>query len=64
MALSDCVKCFDTPCMCGHAYRRWPTNRVEDLIAVLEKERRSRFEFPVLSEGDVDECLPVGSKPD
>lgn len=27
MALSDCPKCWETPCACGHEYRNWPRAR-------------------------------------
>lgn len=23
MAMSDCIHCWDAPCMCGHRYRNW-----------------------------------------
>lgn len=23
MALSDCVKCWETPCICGHEFPKW-----------------------------------------
>jgi hypothetical protein len=24
MALSDCIECWNTPCICGHEYKNWP----------------------------------------
>lgn len=35
MAMSDCVKCWDTPCRCGHDYREWsPENRGQLILAI------------------------------
>lgn len=36
MALSDCPKCWDTPCECGHEYRSWSVKRLERLIQTLQ----------------------------
>lgn len=36
MAMSDCVKCWDTPCRCGHDYRNWSKeSKVELILAVV-----------------------------
>lgn len=36
MALSDCEKCWNTPCDCGWEYRDWSVNhRIERAAAVL-----------------------------
>lgn len=24
MSMSDCIKCWDSPCSCGHDYSTWP----------------------------------------
>lgn len=37
MAMSDCVKCWDTPCTCGHDYKDWTEVRLEAQIAMLQK---------------------------
>lgn len=37
MAISDCEKCWETPCECGHGYRFWSTNRLEAQIKMLQK---------------------------
>lgn len=37
MALSDCPKCWETPCACGHLYRRWTEQRLENHISMLSK---------------------------
>jgi hypothetical protein len=28
MAMSDCEKCWDTPCECGWEYRKWDKKRL------------------------------------
>ena len=28
MALSDCIKCWSTPCECGYDYRDWSWERI------------------------------------
>lgn len=35
MGLSDCEKCWETPCICGHSYQGWSTERIERLIKEL-----------------------------
>ena len=37
MAMSDCEKCWETPCVCGHGWQRW-LNRLNpnDLIRLIE----------------------------
>jgi len=37
MSMSDCEKCWETPCSCGYGYERWPTERRVELAAVLLK---------------------------
>ncbi len=37
MALSDCEKCWETPCMCGHDYKTMPIKRVIQLRDTLNK---------------------------
>lgn len=35
MAMSDCVKCWNTPCTCGYEYRNWTKEARERLAAVV-----------------------------
>ncbi len=37
MSLSDCEKCWDTPCTCGWDYRDWSIERLKDQIQMLKK---------------------------
>ena len=36
MSMSDCVKCWDTPCTCGHEYKDWKTDRLIAMRDVLQ----------------------------
>lgn len=36
MSLSDCPKCWDTPCTCGHGYSNWDEQRILDQIKMLQ----------------------------
>jgi predicted RNA-binding protein with PIN domain len=42
MALSDCSRCWDTPCTCGHYFRNYSveavTKHVVSVVAGKEKE--------------------------
>lgn len=35
MAMSDCPKCWETPCVCGHDYRRLSVERRISLAAAV-----------------------------
>lgn len=32
MALSDCPKCWDTPCTCGYMYKDWTDEKISDFV--------------------------------
>lgn len=36
MALSDCEKCWETPCVCGHEYKKWSVERLRKFIETLQ----------------------------
>jgi hypothetical protein len=36
MAMSDCEKCWDTPCTCGYDYETWDTSKIVELRDVLD----------------------------
>jgi hypothetical protein len=37
MGMSDCEKCWDTPCTCGHDYRDWTKGQLRSQIAMLKR---------------------------
>jgi len=37
MAMSDCEKCWDTPCECGWEYRNWDKDRLIAMRGMLQK---------------------------
>lgn len=37
MSLSDCVKCWDTPCSCGWEWREHSIEYLEDRIRLFKK---------------------------
>ena len=44
MALSDCEKCWDTPCTCGWAYRNWSKKDRLQLASVVLGISQPRLE--------------------
>lgn len=36
MALSDCEKCWSTPCECGYNYKDWTVTRLKNHIKMLK----------------------------
>ena len=36
MGMSDCIKCWETPCVCGHDYLDWSVDRLEGQIKMLQ----------------------------
>lgn len=37
MSLSDCEKCWETPCCCGHDYKDWSTKRLMEFRDMFQK---------------------------
>ena len=37
MSLSDCAKCWETPCVCGHDYQQWSASQLASQILMLTK---------------------------
>lgn len=57
MGMSDCVKCWDTPCRCGHDYKDWTEKALEEQIAMLQKvldEKRAATPKPKPEESVID----------
>lgn len=36
MGMSDCIKCWDTPCRCGHDYLDWSEEDLDKQITMLQ----------------------------
>ena len=43
--LSDCAKCWDTPCECGYNYRNWSKDRLENFIKILEDVKTGKLRW-------------------
>ena len=41
--MSDCDKCWSTPCECGHDYRNWNTGRLQNLINILTLIKKNKL---------------------
>jgi len=57
MAMSDCIKCFDTPCRCGYDYGHWTDKEIENQIEMFQKLLAARRMAAFRSEGDIDVTL-------
>lgn len=44
MSMSDCIKCWETPCCCGHEYKDWSILRLDEQIAMLQKVLAAKLE--------------------
>lgn len=54
MALSDCPKCWETPCVCGHEYKEWSTQRITVLIDTLQDILTERYMDDHLNQIDAE----------
>jgi hypothetical protein len=67
MALSDCPKCWDTPCTCGHYWRDYSLEaKKKQVEAIMGEKMYSRDEvrqaildygYTVTGEGDIERNL-------
>lgn len=37
MGMSDCIKCWDTPCTCGYQYECWSIGGLQQQIEMLQR---------------------------
>lgn len=44
MSLSDCEKCWETPCACGLGYRDWTPERLRAQLVMLEAVLDSKLQ--------------------
>jgi len=67
MALSDCIKCWMTPCECGHEYQGWSIKRkIEQIEAIMGEDKKEILEKLNQNEDeDLEEVLKKleGMKP-
>lgn len=34
--MNSCEECWDNPCTCGHSYKDWPLEKLQEQIEMLE----------------------------
>lgn len=42
MGMSDCVECWNAPCTCGHDYKDWPLEKLENFASMINKVIESK----------------------
>lgn len=57
MALSDCQKCWNTPCECGYDYLKWDAERITALVYVLGKVMAIKQAYPESAQDEQFEIL-------
>ena len=62
MSLSDCPKCWDTPCTCGHEYESWSKEGIYKHIAMLARVLTVKENKPLQSivDGMIEACKKEG----
>jgi hypothetical protein len=63
MSLSDCEKCWDTPCTCGHEYRKWTVAALRMQIAMLQTVLKKKEEEEEASHAECSKCEGLGKLP-
>ncbi len=43
MSMSDCEKCWDTPCTCGWDYKDWSITQLKEQIKMLQKVLKQKL---------------------
>lgn len=43
MALSDCDKCWETPCVCGHEYEKYSDEKLRAIAEAVNNECLRRW---------------------
>ena len=55
MALSDCIKCWQTPCECGYEYQRWSIEaKIKQIEAIMGKDKKAILEKLKLNQNKDD----------
>ena len=55
--LSDCEKCWDTPCLCGHNYRHLSSKDILDIVEALVNIVAKRNNEGEEQPNWIDSCL-------
>jgi len=55
MAMSDCEKCWNTPCSCGYGYRDWTIGQLNSHIEMLQNVVGEKY-------GQIEKGLRDGSE--
>jgi hypothetical protein len=45
MALSDCERCWETPCVCGWEYRNYSNDKIKEMIKAIIKYKDNKEEI-------------------
>lgn len=53
MSLSDCEKCWDTPCTCGFEYILRSSKYIKDQIKMLQKVLLLKEKFPTETQAQI-----------
>ena len=58
MSLSDCEKCWSSPCECGHDYKQWDLARLkrfsEVIGNIIASKEEKKVKLPHYMENSVD----------
>jgi hypothetical protein len=46
MSMSDCIKCWDTPCTCGWEYRNWKISYLKKQVKIFNRIIEYRSKYP------------------
>ena len=49
MGISDCLKCWDTPCSCGWEYKSWHKKGFSEFIADITSYRSKKEAKEILN---------------
>lgn len=59
MSMSDCVKCWETPCVCGANYKHLSINELGVLISELQKLVKVKKKKNDIPDRRYFDCLPT-----
>ena len=50
MSLSNCIKCWDTPCTCGYTYKEYSRKRLKEVVLSIFNYREIKESKEILEE--------------